>query len=131
MTLPRSVRNSNPGNIRADTDDYWKGQTGRDADGFATFENLAYGVRAMWAIFRTYRFEHKIYDLEGTIRRWSTTDQDSYLRYVRNVMGPTTLIWPLAYAILIEAISDFESGGWKVSRAFAEKVYNEYKEDLK
>jgi len=42
---PLGLRNNNPGNVRSN--DPWKGMIGQDNKGFAVFENIAWGLRAM------------------------------------------------------------------------------------
>lgn len=41
----RGFRNNNPGNLRYGTP--WNGVTGQDSDGYATFDTLENGIRAM------------------------------------------------------------------------------------
>jgi hypothetical protein len=56
MTIPRGFRNNNPGNIRI-SDMPWRGKVSKkdNTDGaFEQFTSMAYGVRAMAILLRTY-----------------------------------------------------------------------------
>jgi hypothetical protein len=47
IMLTRGIRNKNPGNLRFSTAINWVGQTGFDDEGYAVFDSMENGVRAM------------------------------------------------------------------------------------
>ena len=121
--IPRSVRNNNPGNIRPGAN--FIGEVGKD-DGFAIFCDTAHGVRAIWRVLHTYRLKHELTTIEQVIKRWSATDQESYINTVESFVHKTRdqqLEWPIDYRPLIHAITHVESGGWPIDEMFIEAVY--------
>ncbi|MES2367620.1 MAG: hypothetical protein V4563_17220 [Pseudomonadota bacterium] len=53
-SLPRGIRNNNPGNIKYNAANNWQGQTGKDSGGFCIFDTPANGLRAVGKLLRTY-----------------------------------------------------------------------------
>ena len=77
----RGFRNNNPGNIRHSKDS-WKGLLNpnnedryflcNDADkSFCQFENIEYGIRAIYKILDTYNTKYGINTIEKIIYRWA------------------------------------------------------------
>ncbi len=84
-TLPRGLRNHNPGNIRISTDRFL-GEIHPSADpAFKQFRTPAYGYRAMFVILRNY---YKLYGLD-TIRRiitrWAPPKENDTAAYIAAV----------------------------------------------
>lgn len=88
----RGERNNNPLNIRSSKAFKWEGQTGSDKDGFCTFISLLKGVRAAFALLRTYNHTYKLDTIRGIITRWappSENDTESYITHVATAAGLT------------------------------------------
>ena len=83
-SLPRGIRNHNPGNIKLGT--AWDGLSDeQDDDVFCQFKTPVWGIRALMKILLTYRFTHKITTIEKIINRWAPpieNDTDNYIKYV-------------------------------------------------
>lgn len=89
----RGERNNNPLNIRSSKAFKWDGQTGSDPDGFCTFVSLLKGVRAAFALLRTYNHTYKLDTIRGIISRWappSENNTESYINHVATAAGLTS-----------------------------------------
>lgn len=53
-SLPRGIRNNNPGNLKYSPANNWQGQTGKDNGGFCIFSAPNFGLRAVGVLLRTY-----------------------------------------------------------------------------
>lgn len=117
-TLPRGLRNNNPGNIRVG--DKWQGLASMQTDGeFCQFVDCAYGVRAMAVILRGtyYRRRHRN-TVALIISSWappSENDTDAYQQAVGKVLGVgvddiINLERDLTLCLLISAIIKHENG---------------------
>lgn len=78
---PLGIRNNNPCNLK-DNGDTWVGKTGVDDAGFCIFDTAAHGIRAAALCLRNFQYDHRLYSIAGLIRRWSTTDVESYVKNV-------------------------------------------------
>lgn len=90
-TLPRGIRNHNPGNLVRDGTD-WKGlsadQTG-DAR-FCVFKQPVWGVRALAKVLLTYRSKHGLKTVAQIIRRYAPpveNNTDAYVGAVARALG--------------------------------------------
>jgi len=81
---PLGVRNNNPGNIRYNAANKWVGQTGSNA-GYATFSDPAYGVRAMFSLFRTYINKHGLDTISKFGARWAPASENNTAAWASNV----------------------------------------------
>lgn len=90
-TGPKGVRNNNPGNIKYNPANAWIGQTGQDADGFATFSDPTYGLRAMYILLRSYAGELSPFNIDTIAARWTagdpSTSQDTWASTVSAQSG--------------------------------------------
>lgn len=78
------VRYNNPCNIRYSKLNTWKGQLGQ-SKGFCKFSSMDYGVRAVLAILRSYRFHYGLDTIRKIITRFappSENDTESYISFV-------------------------------------------------
>ena len=87
MTIPRGFRNNNPGNIRI-SDMPWRGKTPRqdNTDGaFEQFTSMAYGVRAMTILLRTYIKRKKLDTIEKIIPVYAPATENDVETYIQVV----------------------------------------------
>jgi len=116
MSIPRGIRNNNPGNI-IETGIKWKGRIGDDGR-FVTFDTPLNGIRALFKILRSYHERHGIKTIYGMIQRYAPKHENptsSYTEYVAGEMGVSStavleLDWE-QYIELANAIIAFENGG--------------------
>lgn len=84
-TLPRGIRNCNPGNIRQSKGRY-KGEIRPSRDpAFKQFETLAWGYRAIFVLLDIYRTRHGLRTLAEMIARWAPPTENRTDSYVRTV----------------------------------------------
>jgi len=71
VSVPRGIRNRNPGNIRR-SGDRWKGLAPLQTDpAFSVFETPVWGIRAMAVILRNYQKRYGLKSLAQLIGRWA------------------------------------------------------------
>lgn len=114
--LPRNVLNCNPGNIKWNAGNAWKGQTGHDRDNFCIFKTTEFGARAEMKLLLTYYTEHHLLTIGQIIDRWSDDNdriREDYKNFVSRRCG-FPVHQPLYYYISLmtvaSAIADFEAG---------------------
>ena len=122
MTLPRGIRNNNPGNIRLVPGQRWLGQVPpeRQTDPeFVQFEDMLYGLRALCRVLRTYIRRHGLRTVGEIVARWAPppeNDTDRYARFVglRLQVAPNHPVrWeeePEKVVRLVQAICAYECG---------------------
>ncbi len=114
-SLPRGIRNNNPGNIRL-TSDQWQGlQDAQNDPDFFQFVHPRYGFRAMARILRNYqrRGLTTLREMIGTYAPKSENDTNAYVRFVANELNinPDAELSLDVYLFpLIKAITQFENG---------------------
>lgn len=98
-SIPRGIRNNNPGNIDYNVANKWQGLDvppvePTPADGsrarFARFVSPAFGIRAIARTLITYQDKHKIRTVHGMISRWAPgveNPTESYAKIVAKEMG--------------------------------------------
>ena len=90
MTIPRGLRNNNPGNIRR-SKIKWRGLAEKQADiAFVVFSEPFWGIRALAKILLTYAREHQLDTVEKIIHRWAPpveNDTGAYARSVAAALG--------------------------------------------
>lgn len=85
MSLPRGLRNCNPGNLRV-SKDKWQGLSENQEDGaFFQFKEMKWGYRALMRTLRNYRMRHGCVDVADFIRRWAPPSENSTGTYIRRV----------------------------------------------
>ena len=118
MSLPRGVRNNNPGNIRLG--DEWKGMADEQTDrSFCVFISPEYGIRAATKILLGYQERYGCWDVEKIIHRWAPpveNDTGAYVNAVAQAVGvsPTetlSLRDPEKMRAVLKAIFHHENGG--------------------
>lgn len=84
-TLPRGLRNHNPGNIRINTDRFL-GEIHPSADpAFKQFRTPAYGYRAMFVILRNYSRLYGLRTIRRIITRWAPPKENDTAAYIAAV----------------------------------------------
>lgn len=116
-TLPRGIRNNNPGNIRKSADN-WQGLSPEQTDSaFFQFKTPLYGIRALAVVLRNYRDKHGLHTVRGIINRWAPpveNNTSSYVNAVASAMGvspdaPLAWNWDMLRK-LVAAIIKHENG---------------------
>lgn len=80
---------NNPANIRFNKDNKWQGLVG-SSHGFCKFQNLRFGVRAFFALMRTYMFRHGCCTIRSIITRFAPPSEnniDHYINFIVNGMS--------------------------------------------
>lgn len=86
--LTRGVRNKNPGNIRFNVHNNWKGQKGKDDAGFVIFSDAKYGIRAIGKTLDSYG-RRGINSVRDIIYTWAPTNENDTASYVDSVVSRT------------------------------------------
>lgn len=84
------ISNNNPGNIKFNSSNQWKGQTGRDLRGFAKFSDPVWGIRATSKLLRNYQKIHGLDTIQKIIDRWAPShenDTNAYIKHVASVLN--------------------------------------------
>lgn len=89
-TLPRGIRNNNPGNIRLSAA-RWQGQKTFQLDpAFVEFETPEMGLRALMRVLLTYKIKYGLDSVESIINRYAPPHEnatDSYIHAVAKHLG--------------------------------------------
>lgn len=117
MSLPRGIRNNNPGNIRKSAD-AWQGLADVQPDSaFFTFKDPVYGIRALAKILRNYRDRYGLTTITGIISRWAPPNENNTQAYAQAVASAVGVSpsEPLAFdagqlRALVAAIIHHENG---------------------
>jgi len=88
INVPKGVRNNNPGNIKYNPNNDWKGAIGRNGK-FVVFSNPSYGVRALSKTLDTYYNVHGLKSISSVIRRYAPSEENDTLAYIKFVSGRT------------------------------------------
>jgi hypothetical protein len=84
-SLPRGIRNHNPGNIRRNGDP-WQGLAERQGDvEFFTFKDPIYGIRALARTLIAYQDKHSCARSGRSLNRWAPPVENNTNAYVRAV----------------------------------------------
>lgn len=88
-SLPRGLRNNNPGNIRRNSDAFQGEKTSSDRE-FKQFKLMAYGYRAIFKILSNYYRNYKLDTIRKMISRWAPENEnntDAYIKAVSDYAG--------------------------------------------
>ena len=84
-TIPRGIRNNNPGNI-VHSDTAWQGMSEEQTDDrFITFDSPEHGIRAMARVLKNYGRQHNLRTVEEILSRWSPSSSNQTDAYIRHV----------------------------------------------
>ena len=85
-TLPRGIRNHNPGNIRH-SQDPWQGLAGIQSDReFFAFKSAIYGIRALARLLITYQDRHGLQTIGEIINRFAPRQENNTDAYIQSVV---------------------------------------------
>lgn len=89
-TLPRGLRNNNPGNIRDSTIN-WLGETGQNLDtSFEEFKTIADGYRAMFVLLSSY-IKKGVDTIPAIIAKWAPPTENNTENYISFVVNKTKI----------------------------------------
>ncbi len=83
-SLPRGLRNNNPGNIRKNSDVFQGEKTSSDKE-FKQFKSMAYGYRAIFKILSNYYRNYKLDTIRKIIGRWAPENENNTNAYIKAV----------------------------------------------
>lgn len=83
-TLPRGIRNNNPGNITKGSTP-WEGEVMGNDPRYASFNTPEGGIRAMGKTLLTYQDKHGLNTVEGIIARWAPATENDTAAYSATV----------------------------------------------
>lgn len=85
MSLPRGLRNCNPGNIRI-TKDKWQGLREKQEDkSFFQFKEMKWGYRALIRTLQNYRLKWGCRTIADFINRWAPATENNTSGYINRV----------------------------------------------
>lgn len=124
MTVPRGVRNNNPGNIDYNRANKWQGQMPpNDAleKRFARFDCPENGIRALGKLLQTYQSKHGLKTVKAIINRWAPSVENDTAAYVRAVEQKTgtapgadvNMKDPVVLTGFVKAIIHHENAGFE------------------
>ncbi|MBY6095122.1 hypothetical protein [Ferrimonas balearica] len=130
-SLPRGIRNNNPGNIRENrlVDYDWQGEHPLNLDPeFEEFKSPFYGLRAMGRVLRNYRALHGLMTIRGIISRWAPSNENDTAAYIEHVSRelatpPDMPLLPGQYPALMAVIVQHENGQQPYEMAMIETAW--------
>lgn len=84
-TLPRGLRNNNPGNIRKNNIVYAGEVVPSRDDSFKQFTTMAYGYRAMFVVLHTYARRYGLDTIAKMIARYAPANENHTEAYINAV----------------------------------------------
>ncbi len=114
-SLPRGIRNNNPGNIEYGKFARHHGATGADANGFAIFPSMRAGERAMADLLQVYRSQGRD-TIAEIVSKWAPSTQNDTSAYIASVsrqtgIGANSALSGAQYASVQRAMMIQENGG--------------------
>lgn len=95
----RGFRNNNPGNLEKSKSFKWDGEV-KSLSGiptesrFCQFQNIDYGVRAIFRLLKTYREKYELKTVESIIPRWAPGIENDTISYIDHVVKTLNLYYP-------------------------------------
>jgi hypothetical protein len=118
MSIPRGLRNNNPGNIRNSSTE-WQGEITPSKDKFfKQFTSMAYGYRAVIKLLQNYRKLYHLKTVAELINRWAPPTENKTSAYIirvcKEMQVPSTYVPDVAdkdtMCAFAAAISQVENG---------------------
>lgn len=113
--LPRGIRNNNPGNIRKNTANNWKGvvRPGTDKE-FEQFIDMPHGVRALRVLIENY-IKNGNNTIQKIIGRYAPSHENPTAEYANFVASRVGVlkdmpIYQFNIPSIVKAIIEFENG---------------------
>lgn len=140
MRLPRGLRNNNPGNLRVNPANNWRGKltgSAKKDKAFEEFVSMAYGYRALMVNAYTLITRDGYDTIESFIEAWAPpkeNDTEAYIRAVCRKLGADRRskinYQDREYMIaLASAISEVENAPYKAVRSDVEAGWEMYRQD--
>jgi hypothetical protein len=86
MTVPRGIRNRNPGNIDYHAANKWAGLATPPSDGrFCIFQEDQFGIRALAKLLCLYQSKHGCSTIQKIVNRWAPPVENNTNAYVNAV----------------------------------------------
>lgn len=82
---PRGIRNNNPGNIRISAQKYAGEIVPSNDRAFKQFRSMAYGIRAIFVILKTYQIRYGLRTVAQMIGRWAPPSENDTRAYSASV----------------------------------------------
>ncbi|MDN4754443.1 structural protein P5 [Porphyromonadaceae bacterium W3.11] len=85
MKPPRGIRNNNPGNLRVNHANKWRGKitgSAKKDKSFEEFETLHYGYRALLILLCTYITRYNLRTLRQVLTRYAPPNENNTERYI-------------------------------------------------
>ena len=84
-SVPRGIRNNNPGNIRRSADP-WQGLArDQNDDAFFQFSEAKWGIRALARVLISYQDRHGLRTVRGIVSRWAPPVENKTSSYIDHV----------------------------------------------
>lgn len=84
LSLPRGVRNNNPGNI-VKSETPWVGEVVGHDPKYASFESPEAGIRALGKTLLTYQDKHGLNTVQQIVARWAPASENNPATYAKTV----------------------------------------------
>ena len=115
---PRGIRNNNPGNIKHNPANKWRGASVNQTDStFVRFDSPVMGIRAMVKVLKTYYYQYGLTTVQQIIPRWAPSeDRNDVGAYISSVVSQSgikadqQLKWPDDIERVVMAIIRHENG---------------------
>ena len=86
QTLPRGIRNNNPGNIRHGANWLGLNPNGRNIDSaFCVFESPVFGIRALAKVLINYKKIHGLNTVRQIVSRYAPPNENKTAAYIQTV----------------------------------------------
>jgi len=115
LTLPRGIRNNNPGNLRDDV--AWAFKVGGDTGGFAIFDDSVHGLRALAKDLTNKIDKDGLTTITAIISKYAPPSENNTAAYIQSVVDDTNLAAGQqltadagTLALLMRAIVNHENG---------------------
>ncbi len=84
----KGLRNNNPGNIRFNPANKWTGQVGDDGTGYAVFDEMENGIRAMAKLLRNYIASGRN-SARKIVTSWAPANENNTSAYIASIVSQT------------------------------------------
>lgn len=111
-SIPRGIRNHNPGNIRRSSDP-WQGLAkDQNDEAFFTFSEPKWGIRALARVLISYQDKHNLRTVRALISRWAPPVENKTSAYIEHV----------AFKLGVDADEPLDVHDYRVLRPLVEAI---------